>query len=122
MAKGKGHHLPQAEFQQRLAQMKDWLGQANDDQRTTILAAIQPFFGASQYHWLSYQLPEADLHAFCRASCNDVFQAVPVQVAHQIISYLDPASIAVASRELIKSISHFRPIPVCRKLFKIKHL
>ena len=61
---------------------------------------FQPFLGPSQYHWLSFQLPNGgDLHALCPTSCNDVFQRVPVQVARVIIEYLDPISIVRASRK-----------------------
>lgn len=38
---GKSFHVGQGEFQNRLAQIKEWIEEASDDQRTTMLAAIQ---------------------------------------------------------------------------------
>jgi len=69
----------------------------DDRQRTLAVNALMPYFGGSQLHHLSNQLPDGgDLHSLCQPGCGDLLRRLPPQVVRKIIGYLDPHTLASA--------------------------
>ena len=85
------------EFKKRLDTIKDWFTEFNDEQRTAVVQNMLPYLGPSQFHYLSNQLPNGNLHALCNIGCSDFLPHLPEQITANILSHLDPLSLVNAS-------------------------
>jgi len=92
----QGLGLPSSEFFKKVAAMREWMSQFDDRQRTLAVNILMPYFGSSQLHHLSNQLPEGNLHALCQPGCGDLMRRLPPQVVRKIIGYLDPQTLISA--------------------------
>lgn len=85
------------EFKKRLDIITDWFVDFNDEQRTATIQKLLPYLGSSQFHYLSHQLPDGNLHALCNLGCSDFLPHLPEQITAKILIYLDPVSLVNAS-------------------------
>ena len=85
------------EFKKLLDLITNWFTDFNDEQRTTTIQKLLPYLGPSQFHYLSNQLPNGNLHALCNPGCSDFLPQLPGPITSKILNHLDPVSLVNAS-------------------------
>jgi len=85
------------ELRRRLEAVRGWCQEFSDSQRTALVAAVLPFLGGAQMHFLSSRL-EADLHHLCPPGCSDPLSILPLHVSYKILRLLSPQDLANVGR------------------------
>ena len=85
------------EFKKQLDSITRWFTIFTDEQRTAAIQKLLPYLGPSQFHYLSNQFPNGNLHTLCNFGCSDFLPHLPGQITAKILSNLDPVSLCNAS-------------------------
>ncbi|KAK6176507.1 hypothetical protein SNE40_014777 [Patella caerulea] len=85
------------DFRERLAAMKRWFTDFNDEQKNLVLKGLLSGCDLPQIHLLSVKMEE-NFHLGCPPNCQDIITWLPSNIASKIMSSLDPVSLCRASQ------------------------